>query len=351
MAKSIFATILMALSFATTNSSASTSQSPGYDIIVIGGQSNAVGAGRGHYSDAYESKEIDRHIFQVGRQIDNCVSHARRIVPATMTLEHWLNCPKYKSVGFGLPFARRWAAHKLAPGRQILIIPGAYGGSSSRQWLDGLWPSLRDQIRWAMKQRPPHTTGRVHNQLVAFLWSQGETDAGNCLDAPEHEVCAYSGIPRDQIASAWRERLLLMFRDFRAEFDRKAQTPILATGFSPQMGEWRVDKDPQVPCKSSDGKSLDDPSCYAIIDLSSNRIAFEEQLALIESQSLLPNFAYVATTGLTTNGDEGQTLLPVDLPLHFDEARIHFGSQGLVDLAERLWHAVLAKPDGRKRLL
>ena len=346
MLKRTFTIVFTATSLLTAAPAASAAEAPGYDIIVIGGQSNAVGAGRGGYSDPYASKADPRLLFQVGRQIDNCVSHFRQIVPATMTLEHWLNCPRQQTVGFGLPYARRWAHHNLAPGRQVLIVPGAYGGSSSRQWLDTFWPALRDQIRWALKQKPVDIRGPARNRVVAFLWSQGETDSANCLDAPAHEVCAFQGVPRDQIPAAWRERLLTLFKDFRAEFDPKAEVPILATGFTPEMSEWRVDKDPQAPCKSTDGQTLDDPGCYVTIDLTPNRLLFEDQLALIEGQALLPNFAYIATKGLTTNGDEGQAFPPVDLPMNFDEARIHFGSQGLVDLAERLWQRT-PKPVGR----
>lgn len=306
---------------------------PGYDIIVIGGQSNAVGAGRGAYRDSVRSIAIDRRIYQLGRNIENCVNDEGKVIPASDILEHWLNCPKWGGVGFGMAFARRWAASPLSQGRKVLIIPGAYGGTTMQQWRTSLWPALKSQIKEALAQ----PGGR--NRVVAFLWSQGESDAAICADHPEFDLCHYDG--SSSVREQWCERMVALFQDFHTLFDPKAEAAVLATGFVPAWKEVRSDKDPKNPCASSDGKALDDPNCYASLDVTANKQAFENELGRLESSRVLPRFAHVETAGLTSNGEVGASMQPAILPLFWTEAQIHFSAQGQIDLGDRLWQRFL----------
>lgn len=299
----------------------------GYDIIVIGGQSNAVGAGRGSYRDSMKSPTLDLRIFQLGRNIENCVAHEGQVIPATETLEHWFNCPSSKAVGFGLPFARRWAAHRLKGSRKVLILPGAYGGSTVRQWQETLWPALRAQIRQALN------LGSGQNRIVAFLWSQGESDFVNCILSPMDKNCQYSAAA--PVREQWRERTLQIFKEFRREFDPQAQVPILATGFVPALQDLRLDRRPQAPCSQ--------PECYTTLRVKENKMEFEEELLRVQKQSRLANFFFIPTSGLTSNGEVGAAIPPKEIPLWYNEARLHFSAEAFIGMAERMWRVFLSQ--------
>lgn len=334
---------VLALTLVFASSARAIEGSPqGYDIVVIGGQSNAVGAGRGEYHDAFKSEALDQRIFQLGRNIGDCASDEGRIIPATETLRHWLNCPQSKTVGFGMAFARRWAASPLSEGRRVLILPGAYGGTTIRQWQESLWPALRKNLR-SLKTLAPGT-----NRIVAFLWSQGESDFAYCAFNLSLENCVYE--KTQPLSDQWARRMISIFQEFRREFDPGAQVPILATGFVPDFEDLRFDKDPKSPCQSSDGKKLDDPNCFASISVRDEKRVFEARLLTLQTSQELKNFIYVSTSGITSNREEGSSLLPAELPLHYTEGTIHFGAQGMVNLGDRMWNAWLLNrtPDAPK---
>ncbi|HPT79414.1 MAG TPA: sialate O-acetylesterase [Candidatus Atribacteria bacterium] len=131
-----------------------------YDIIVLAGQSNAAGSGIGPAEDPYMPTDDIWFLNE-----DFTISIAREYV--------WEN----ETVGnFALSFARKYVEEgRLKEGRKVLIIRSAVGGTGflDKHWglTDDLFLRMMDLIKAALELNP-------ENRLVAFLWHQGETDAG-----------------------------------------------------------------------------------------------------------------------------------------------------------------------------
>lgn len=101
---------------------------------------------------------------------------------------HW-DKPKVAGVGLGLNFAKTMA--DAQPGTTIGLVPCAFGGTPLSRWEKGgdLYTAAVERARAAMK------TGT----LSGVLWHQGESDSG------------------EQLAATYRERLVRMFQDLRAD--------------------------------------------------------------------------------------------------------------------------------------
>lgn len=191
----------------------------GYDIIIVGGQSNAVGAGKGTFTDPKQSDAIDALIFQLGRQAPN----NNKVIPAVRqdgtdrfdSLNHWaINPETRETMGLSIPFARRYAEENLAANRRVLIIPAAYGGTSIRKWLGEqgtphLYNDMKDRVQTALDLPGD-------NRVVAMLWHQGESD-----------------ILQGMTASAYETKLTSLFNKLRADFPSSDPYPIVAGTFVP----------------------------------------------------------------------------------------------------------------------
>ncbi|MCL2820772.1 MAG: sialate O-acetylesterase [Oscillospiraceae bacterium] len=132
-----------------------------FDIIIQGGQSNAEGCGIGAVPEPFESRgEI------LMMENDFTVMTAREKV--------WGN----DAVGnFVFSYADRYIKDGwLKDGRKILILLAAVGGTSfhAKQWglQDELFLKMIDMLKTALALNPK-------NQVVAFLWHQGESDTEN----------------------------------------------------------------------------------------------------------------------------------------------------------------------------
>lgn len=301
----------------------------GYDIIVVAGQSNAVGVGRGFYVDYNQSEEVDSKIKQLGRYILDCdgsFEKDRQIIPAVITLAHWQNCYKNQMVGFGLPFARLWVKNKLSSHRQVLILPAGWGGTSSYEWTGGIVNGENKYLWSDLKSRLHHILGdsAKKNKIVAFLWSQGEADV-LCLANSSYPFCQYSSTSGEPIEVQWKNRLVSLFNDFRVEFDPKAEVPILALGFVPTLKKWKMIGEPDLA-----------------FDVGA--IKLQNQLLSLENGHSMGKFKYVDSIGLTSNGDIGH-YLPVgpNLPdeLSYDEAHVHYNSQSMIEIASRFYLSII----------
>ena len=161
----------------------------GYDVIIVAGQSNAVGRGLGESrEDPVYTREADR-VFQLGRFGED----DGKIIPASEPLQHWGQTPGKNGdrKGFAYPFALRYA-HDLAKPRKVLLVPVARGSTSILLWdqerqdfthggIDDsesslLWDDMVKRTRQALASHPG-------NRLVAVLWQQGEADV-NALANP-----------------------------------------------------------------------------------------------------------------------------------------------------------------------
>jgi hypothetical protein len=153
-----------------------------YHIIVLAGQSNAVGQGTGDFTDPFYTEDRDAKIKQVGR----LPGSNKRVIDIGNTdngikwdgLQHWRKRLTDFTMGFGLPFSRRYVAQGYLPeGDLVLIIPAAFGGTSILQWTDNFIPLGETQnIHDDMVSRINVGLATQGSEIKAILWAQGETD-------------------------------------------------------------------------------------------------------------------------------------------------------------------------------
>ncbi|GHU38009.1 hypothetical protein FACS1894105_11180 [Clostridia bacterium] len=137
-----------------------------FDIIIVAGQSNAVGRGIGEVSDEFIPSE---RILAMEKDLS--ISYATEFVNENG-----------KRGEFALSFARDYVkAGLLKDNRKLLIIRAADGsaGFSNKRWgpNDDLYPKMIEMVTKALELNPG-------NSIKALLWHQGETDA---LDAKEYD--------------------------------------------------------------------------------------------------------------------------------------------------------------------
>lgn len=123
--------------------------------FIIAGQSNAIGIGRGAFTDNLDTPAINARIFQVGRG----GATDMQVIPATEPLQHWpVGNP---GIGFAMRFARLYVQ---ANNEDVLLIPCGKGRTSIADWAIG-GGLFNDMMTRAWGQ-----------PVVGILWQQGEAD-------------------------------------------------------------------------------------------------------------------------------------------------------------------------------
>ena len=135
-----------------------------FDIIIQGGQSNSEGCGWGFVTDEYIPNE---NVLYMTNDFNIAVAEERI----------W---DGNKINDFSLSFSREYIkSGRLEKGRKILILRSAVGGTgwNDKRWgmTDDLYLKMMDMIRIALNLNSG-------NKLIAFLWHQGENDAGSAHD-------------------------------------------------------------------------------------------------------------------------------------------------------------------------
>lgn len=170
-----------------------------YDVIVVAGQSNAVGRGLGPYEESAADLNGMSRVYQLGR----IAGDNMKIIPATEPLQHWgqRRGTSIDRKGFAYHFALRYAS-KLPPGRKVLIIPAAQGSTSILQWDDIVQPDARNPFKHGpmqdstvlyddMLMRIKYVLAKnPGSKVVAVLWSQGETDVLEIAN-PRNDIHEY----------------------------------------------------------------------------------------------------------------------------------------------------------------
>ena len=144
------------------------------DIVILGGQSNAVGSGHGEMSEPIDDhpEAFVLHDTQYEGYLKD--EHGRDILsvqaPFTFTISPMGLIGNIASV-----FVDKYIKDgRLQAGRKILIIRAAVGGTGffKHEWsMDGvLFCRLREMIRLALSMNED-------NRVVALCWHQGESDA------------------------------------------------------------------------------------------------------------------------------------------------------------------------------
>ena len=160
----------------------STTTAP-YDVVLVVGQSNAVGFGR---------PQVDR---DPGPGIDQFPAYnkpdAGRIVPAVEPLQHQGPTNLTRN-GFLIPFARKYRQEH--PGRRVLLVPSAYGGTGFFSVTDNTWDWTKDPslARHALQQtKDALAAAGPDARLVGVLWHQGEL--GRDADASDQYAAMLDG--------------------------------------------------------------------------------------------------------------------------------------------------------------
>lgn len=286
----------------------------GYDIIVIAGQSNAVGAGK--WPDGIvrvdelkaDVPELDDRILQVNRYEEEL-----GLVPGDETLQHIGYRDDKSAVGFGMAFARRYVAG-LDVKRKVILIPAARGGVSIDEWLSGtvsdprtgleisLLGSLRERLDFAMKQTTADQKP-LDNRFVAVLWQHGEADIRNAaLGLKDMNATTYV----DKMHS-----LFLAIKRFHPEQD-----------FSTIIGE-------PVP------SWITTPYKDGVKSVESEKIVFRGHL--IDYTDASYKRAYVRTS----SDKNGLTILKSNCDSGAGEDCIHYDAPSQLELGKRYYNAYL----------
>ena len=160
------------------------SVTPGYDIVVVAGQSNTYyGTGTlPPYAGGLDSR-VMQYVYGVGLSpqlptsamlANTYQSVIKKVVPGT-------DAPLDGSgtVSFTNLFCKYYASRYLEPGRTVLFLMNGVSGTSIPLWLpgDACNTRLLAAIAEVAAVKPTGISGWV-NRFVAFLWLQGEGDVG-----------------------------------------------------------------------------------------------------------------------------------------------------------------------------
>ncbi|GHU99153.1 hypothetical protein FACS1894211_04070 [Clostridia bacterium] len=151
-----------------------------FDVIIQAGQSNAQGSGRGDASEPYIPCGDVYYLEDTALPTNTFVSpHGCR---QDLTSLFWSDgfsfrvsrAAEHEGSDFSLAFARRYKADgRLKAGRKLLIVRSAVGatGFLSNNWRIG------DPLQVRMESMSAAALGTSRkNNLIAFLWHQGEND-------------------------------------------------------------------------------------------------------------------------------------------------------------------------------
>ncbi len=290
----------------------SASSTEPYDIIVIGGQSNAVGWGCGSHTNVDTTH--DGRIFQV--------NEALAIVPAKDPLQH--STPTVNGIGFGMTFARLCAARN--PGRKVLIVPTAKSGTSILQW-DNTVENLQFGPSSSMSSDSTELFDRLvrrtklalatntNSRLVAFLWHQGENDYGymKLTASPLHA--------RMPSVAAYAPKLREVIQLIRAQFPQGQSVPFLLGG----IGDFWLTVNGEDPNRQMFSQ-------------------FNTQLGEIAASTTSSRF--VSAAGLGSGASLGCNVSPGAEP-----DRAHFSSPAQIELGQRYFAQFTEMSEGRHPLI
>jgi hypothetical protein len=252
------------------------SSQPGYDIIIIAGQSNAVGYGCGPYTDV--SKSEDGRILQV--------DPSNNVIPASDPL--YFNPGHANLVGMGMTFARQYA-QQLPANRKIIIVPTAFGGTSVLEWdnrddgidFTGTTPFQADSTflydRLIARTRAALAYGGTQNRVTAILWHQGENDYAAIKNTGAGWSAMHNWMPSIAVYQSHLENTLNLFR---RSLSNGASVPIVVGHLG---GFWAR-------------QNGADPGGAVLSD-------FNRGISAVSAR--IPNSAAVSAAGLTSDAEAG----------------------------------------------
>ena len=196
-----------------------------YDIIVLAGQSNAQGTGRGKVSEEYiPNEEIISlsPVYTIGRIIEDGVSKRHVIYdnsPFIFSIADERIVDGKKIGNLALSFSEEYKKNGcLDDGRKILIIQAAIGATGFNHGHWGLnkplYMKLVEMLDYALSLN-------TENKIKALLWHQGEHD-----------------VNKEPLPEVYRSRLSEMLRDFKKRYNAHS-FPVITADFS---NDWKIAK-------------------------------------------------------------------------------------------------------------
>ncbi|CAM9219746.1 unnamed protein product [Scytosiphon promiscuus] len=186
----------------------------GSDVVLLMGQSNMSGWGRGY--DVNIDGPNNPRIQQWSR--------ANTIITASERLEHAdMGTISNTLVGMGTAFGRA-LVETLPAERNVLLVPTAYRSTSL---VDGPWTPGGDLFEDAVTRMTAALASDEDggNCVAAVLWHQGEADVGARVD-------------HDTYLSAWTD----MITTLRARIPAAADAPVVLGEFCPAIVETDYDR-------------------------------------------------------------------------------------------------------------
>lgn len=234
----------------------------GYDIVIVAGQSNAEGRGRGSTGTPYQ-KDVrvyqmrDTRPVQKERQPDGTDKRYIRgdfDVAVTVAEERSDDLGVIGCLAFS--FAREYVKNgRLAKGRRVLILHAAVGGTGyyHGEWGHGsaLEARLYQMLDRALNEAPD-------SRIVACLWHQGE-----------HDVVYHDPFTYEERYAYYREHLSRTVKELRARYTDPF--PFIAGEFVP---EW-IAKNKE--------------RCEAVLKATADVCREDGRAALVSSKGLLSN--------------------------------------------------------------
>ena len=155
---------------------------PGYDVVLLAGQSNM--AGRGTFNAGIDT--ADANVFQFDGY--SASGTYRTIIAGLDPLKHPEMGALSTAVGPGMFFGKRY---NQLTGRKVLLVPAAWGGTSLVAGTLTWNPTGRDYLN-AIDQANRAVTAAVAaipgSRFVGTLWIQGEGDGSNSVSQAAYEA-------------------------------------------------------------------------------------------------------------------------------------------------------------------
>ncbi len=259
-----------------------------FDIIVLGGQSNAEGYGVGDVTEEYVADERILWLNDNSRPRFEKDTNGKDVFCIDYPAETQITVAdepigaQGKVGKLSFFFAKEYVANNLlANKRKLLIINCAVGGTGfcRNEWgVNGiLYRRLKDLTKLALDLNP-------QNKLVAFLWHQGECDS---FENADWSI--------EQKYQTHKANLGNMLNDFCDTFNCP-QIPFVTAGF---CDEWYLKNKPQ---------------CDAVLQ-AIKEVATERNGAFVKTCGLLSN------NQQTNNGDD----------IHFSRESSHIVGKKMFD--------------------
>lgn len=254
------------------------------DIIILAGQSNAEGNGKGDTKHPYKRNKNILHMYDInsyGYKEDerSKVIHLDIKYPVEFEIDvAEEKTPNGEGGNLGLFFSKMYAKNNLENGRKILLIRAAVGGTGFARghWgeSDVLPKRLNDMVDYALSLNK-------ENRIVAFLWHQGEHDAFENTDLDENTRKNF-----------YYQKLSKFFTNFKNRYNSFSY-PIICGGI---VDSWKKDY-------SSECRAIEDASKKVMKNIQGS---------------------FVSSKGLKSNNDE----IGNGDPLHFSRDALYiFGKR------------------------